>query len=259
VGITAAGINMSGTSQATPHVAGAIAVLAAALPTAGPDALVARLTKSNTMITDNRNQVATPRLDLGAALDTTTSSSPTGTVAINGGAAYTKSTAVAVAVATTSGTAAQVCLSATTTCSAWQAYASSVSFTLPSGDGAKRVYVWWKGADGIASTSPVSASIVLDTTPPINVAIVARLSGNSVTLTWTPALDLGSGLASYKLVSALGNLPASCNAGTTVYTGTANALKVTGLPVGTTYFRLCAVDKLGTMNSGSTFSARVAK
>lgn len=265
VGITAAGITMSGTSQATPHVAGAIAVLAAALPTSGPDALLARLKMSNATVTDKRNQVAKPRLDLAAALAGDSSpppnpsapSAPAGAVAINDGAAFTKSPSVTVSVATTSGTATDVCLSATTTCADWQPYAPRLPFTLTAGDGAKRVYVWWKGA-GATSSGPSSAAIVLDTTAPTNVFLVAVVVGRTALLTWPPATDAGAGLASYKVVSAVGSPPASCNAGAPIYSGMANVLKVSNLPTGTTYFRVCAVDKLGTMNSGATASARVA-
>ena len=65
--ITAAGITQSGTSQATPHVAGAVAVLKAAFP----DETVAQITnrlKLGPTITDPRNNVTKPRLDLAAAL-----------------------------------------------------------------------------------------------------------------------------------------------------------------------------------------------
>jgi subtilisin family serine protease len=75
--ITAAGITMAGTSQATPHVAGAAAVLAAidgvtvgevqnALMTTGP------------VITDHRNGAQKHRLDLEAATALFTSAEPPG-------------------------------------------------------------------------------------------------------------------------------------------------------------------------------------
>lgn len=70
VSVTAAGTNMSGTSQATPHVAGAIAVLrgANAAPTDAVSDTVARLLNSGAAVTDPRNGVSKPRLDLAGSL-----------------------------------------------------------------------------------------------------------------------------------------------------------------------------------------------
>ena len=65
--ITAAGITESGTSQATPHVAGATAVLRAAFPSDSLDQTVARLS-NGIMVTDSRNELVKPRLYLPLAL-----------------------------------------------------------------------------------------------------------------------------------------------------------------------------------------------
>ncbi|HYD40316.1 MAG TPA: S8 family serine peptidase [Anaeromyxobacter sp.] len=61
--ISAGGATYVGTSQAAPHVAGAIAVMKSATPAATPDQLVARL-RSGPLVGDPRNGVRTPRLDL---------------------------------------------------------------------------------------------------------------------------------------------------------------------------------------------------
>lgn len=62
--ITAAGITMAGTSQATPHVAGAIAALKSLYTSDTPDQVVARL-RSGPRVTDPRTGLQFPRLDLG--------------------------------------------------------------------------------------------------------------------------------------------------------------------------------------------------
>ncbi|ABQ26776.1 IPTL-CTERM sorting domain-containing protein [Geotalea uraniireducens] len=66
--ITAAGIGMGGTSQASPHVAGAAAVFRSAFAGETPDQTLARLTGSGVPVTDPRNGVVKPRLNLLAAL-----------------------------------------------------------------------------------------------------------------------------------------------------------------------------------------------
>ncbi|GEM_PF-2226222 len=69
VGISAAGITMSGTSQATPHVTGAIAVLRAptAFPDDSPAETIQRLVATGITVSDPESGLSFPRLDLAAA------------------------------------------------------------------------------------------------------------------------------------------------------------------------------------------------
>gem|GEM_PF-2516602 len=69
--ITAAGLTKAGTSQAAPHVSGAVAVLRSAYPGESLNATVARMTGRGVPVTDNRdvnNPLTIPRLDLLPAL-----------------------------------------------------------------------------------------------------------------------------------------------------------------------------------------------
>jgi subtilisin family serine protease len=70
VRITAGGVTLSGTSQAAPHVAGAVAVVAAASPGAGVSGWESALVTSGPALTDPRNGVTKRRLDLYAAVCT---------------------------------------------------------------------------------------------------------------------------------------------------------------------------------------------
>jgi protocatechuate 3,4-dioxygenase beta subunit len=74
--ITAAGISMCGTSQATPHVAGAIAVIRSGFPSETVGDTVNRMIDSGKPVTDSRdpfNPITKPRLDLSAAVTATDS------------------------------------------------------------------------------------------------------------------------------------------------------------------------------------------
>lgn len=62
--ITAGGANMGGTSQAAPHVAGAVAVLRAAFPQESLLKIEARLVGKGKPVTDTRNGIVKPRLNL---------------------------------------------------------------------------------------------------------------------------------------------------------------------------------------------------
>jgi len=69
VNITSAGITLSGTSQAAPHVAGAIAVLRSAFPSETAAQIQSRLINPRVpRVTDTRNNLSFPRLDLLQAL-----------------------------------------------------------------------------------------------------------------------------------------------------------------------------------------------
>lgn len=66
--ITAAGATYQGTSQAAPHVSGAVAVLRAAYPSESLATTLSRLVTRGVNITDNRNQLVKPRIDVLASL-----------------------------------------------------------------------------------------------------------------------------------------------------------------------------------------------
>ena len=90
--IAAAGVEQSGTSQAAAHVAGAAAVLKATNPSFNLDQITAAMTSTGVSVTDNRNGLVKPRLELRSAVDyalgvvvpgAATLVSPSGTVATN--------------------------------------------------------------------------------------------------------------------------------------------------------------------------------
>jgi len=51
--------------------------------------------------------------------------------------------------------------------------------------------------------------------------------------------------------------PRDCASGTQLYAGSATTFKTATLPVGTTYFRLCAIDNVGNVSAGVSTSTKV--
>ena len=67
---------MEGTSQAAPHVAGAIAVLCEAYPSESTDAITNRLTITGVPVNNTGNGITKPQLDLFIAVSTTIKPTP---------------------------------------------------------------------------------------------------------------------------------------------------------------------------------------
>jgi subtilisin family serine protease len=255
--INAAGVTMTGTSQAAPHVAGAIAVLRAAFPSESPDAIVKRMTSTGVLVKDARNNVTTPRLDLFAALGApgekpvVATPGPTGKLILNGGAKFTTSLVVSASVATISGAAKQVCLSTANSCSAWMAWAPTVSWSLPAGDGTKIVNAWWKDAGGNVSAASSTAVIILDSTAPVGGTLSLKLTSTQATFSWSGLTDAASGVAGYRLLVATRPIPAGCASGSPAYAGSATTAVVKPLVATQTYYvRLCATDGVGNTSAG---------
>lgn len=281
--INAAGITMTGTSQASPHVAGALAVLRSAFPNESLDAIVRRMTATGVAIKDDRNHLSKPRLDLAGALNYGTvagtggsagtagaggsagdagtagtsgsnapsTPGPTGTVRVNLGNAYTRTSTVLVE-ARANSVAAQVCLSNSQSCTAWRAYSPLIIWDLGSGDGTKTVRAWWKDSAGNISVTPASSSIVLDASAPVDGVFNGVAATTRMAWTWSGFSDAGTGVARYRLVSSTTGVPApGCGSGTLVYSGTATSF-AGAPPRKATSYRLCATDKAGNTSAGVT-------
>ena len=183
---------------------------------------------------------------------------PSGSIEINNGVAYTESRDVTLKLSATDPSGVpKMCISNTTSCTSWIAYATSKSWTLPTGDGDKTVYVWFKDGKGNANTTPYSDLIKLDTTAPSG-SLSATPGENKIDLNWSGFSDETSGIASYKLAFSTTGKPASCSTGV-LYTGTGTSYAhtgQTGLDARKTYYyRVCATDNAGN-TSGATASAK---
>ena len=222
----------------------------------------------NSGITDNLNSVAYSNGTFIAVGDHSTilqsdplreGNPPTGSIVINGGAEATKSTSATLTLTASEdgGGAIQMCISNTTSCTSWSAFAATKSWTLLAGSGTKTVYVWFRDQWGNTNPTPYSDTIILDTTAPTNGTVTATPGNTQVTVNWTGFSDTQSGIDSYKVVYATSYAPYSCSSGTALYTGTDTSYPHTGLTNGTTYgYRVCAIDKTGNMSSGATAAAR---
>ncbi|OAQ20917.1 InlB B-repeat-containing protein [Thermosulfurimonas dismutans] len=187
---------------------------------------------------------------------------PTGSILIENGALYTKSTSVVLNLNVyddyTPIDQIQVCIkNSQTTCYPydWKNFSNTKMWSLPSGDGNKCVYVKFRDSEGNIS-SWYHDCIILDTTPPSNPSLTATGGDARVTLSWSSVSDSRSGLKEFKLVYSTSGYPSSgCTSGTrlTLSSPIATSYTHTGLTNGRTYYyRLCAIDNAGNVSGGST-------
>ncbi len=130
---------------------------------------------------------------------------PQCSVTINNGAAYTNSTLVTLTLSATDPSpgsgVGQMCVSnASTSCSTWVAYGTSMAWTLPSVDGSKTVYTWFKDNAGNVTATPstFADSIILDATAPTGSVTINSGAAYTNTTSATLSLsctDTGSGCA----------------------------------------------------------------
>jgi uncharacterized protein GlcG (DUF336 family) len=184
---------------------------------------------------------------------------PVGTVAIRE-RPRVKSLAVNLDLAATDASAVTaMCVSNTTTCSAWVPFAQTKAWTLSAGaSGTRTVRVWFRDEWNNASTAAVSASVVYDVAAPTGGSLTATPSARQVQLAWSGFSDALSGVASYKVVAAPKTAPASCAAGTVLYQGANRAFTHTGLTTGAVWgYRVCATDGMGNSSAGTVRTAKV--
>jgi hypothetical protein len=208
---------------------------------------------------DGAGNISTGAIKTAKPLPSETNA-PTGSIQINSGAEWTKSAAVTLTLtATDDSPPIQMCISNTTTCTTWIAYTATKSWTLVTGNGLKTVYVKYRDTWGNTTPDPLTATITLDATAPVNGTLTATPGAGQIALSWSGFSDgvSGSGIANYKLVYATGTPPASCSTGTPIYTGTDTTFTHTGLSNLTTYgYRVCAIDNAGNVSTGATKSAK---
>jgi len=125
---------------------------------------------------------------------------PTGSMLINNGAAYTNTTAVTLTLSATdvtSGVTQMRLSNDNTTWSNWEPHATSKSWNLQNGDGAKNAIVQYKDNAGLVSS--YNSSITLDTTAPVANAGQSQTvtQGTSVTFNASSSTD-NNGIVSYE-------------------------------------------------------------
>jgi hypothetical protein len=144
-----------------------------------------------------------PTYDDTITLDTV---SPSGSIAINDGDAYTGSTAVVLTLSASdagSGVAEMRFSDDAATWTTWEPYATSKPWTLSAGDGEKIVHVAYRDHAG-RITDAYSDTIVLDTLAPISsMTSPASSQLTSFVVTWL-ATDAHSGVASYDVQYRVG-------------------------------------------------------
>lgn len=181
---------------------------------------------------------------------------PTGSVTVNNGAIYTKSNSVTLTLSATG--SSQVTFmrfsSDGANWTAWEAYTTSKSWTLTTGDGSKTVYVQFIDAAGLTSTT-IYDTIVLDTTPPTQptapIDAGAYTTNQLVAFNWSSSTDALSGISSYNC--RIGSIPG----GNDIFEGNVGLILTKALQgtYGNIYYcNVQAIDNAGNTSNWSNSS-----
>jgi uncharacterized repeat protein (TIGR01451 family) len=179
VNVTAAGITESGTSQATPHVAGSVAVLRGKYPRESLSQTQTRLASTGTI--DSRSGFSVPRIDLLRALDLATALALTGSGPTTALAGTTSSYTLTVknngpliatqVTVTDSLPSLAAFVSASSGCSASGATVTCVVASLAAGASASfSITVQWTGSGPVYDIASVSADQINGTPSQSSVA-----------------------------------------------------------------------------------------
>ena len=172
--------------------------LARVVRTLSPDSYVSDVAAWNSVTIGSAGALtvfAQDRAGNQAAADSavigTDDEAPSGSIEIDGGAAYARTTSVTLGVSATdtgcAGLGEMRFSNDGSNWSAWETYTTTKSWTLEPGDGEKTVYVQFEGALGNVSTSFTDA-IILDGSPPtisIGAPSASATSGGPVSFTVT--------------------------------------------------------------------------
>jgi len=242
--VTAGGYSLSGTSQATPHVAAALAMMMAAAPGASVNETVDALRQSGLPVRDPRTGFTTPRLNLAAALAQITrtalvdTTAPTGTLLINNAVAptWTSSSSVALTVLGRDLTGiAGMCISNSDSldCPAFSPLTTSIPvWNLSSGDGPKTVRVWLQDNAGNVMKAPASATIALDTLPPTGDVAINGGAAATRSLAVTLSLQAVDANGQSGMKMCLGTSAATCASTGSVIQAFASTVQNYQLPAG---------------------------
>jgi hypothetical protein len=180
---------------------------------------------------------------------------PSGSLRINNGDAYTTSQTLSLAItASDASRISTMCISTAATCTTWVPYATKATLPVTQTSGPVKVNVWLRDEWLNASTTPFSASVGIDTKPPVLGAFVATPVSGGLRLSWAGATDTDSGVLGYRLVAAAGaTAPATCQAG--MLLSETLGLTFTHLVRGTYSYRVCAQDRVGNWAVGKTLKA----
>lgn len=167
--------NYSGTSMATPHVAGAWAVLKSKSTSATVDQVLSALTSTGTSVTDTRNSVTKPRINIGAAVN-----------GIGGGSTFALTVSKA-GTGTGSVLSAPGGISCGSSCSA--NFSSGTTVTLTATADSNSVFAGWSGSGcsglgtctvTMSTARSVSATFSLKSAPvtPLTLTGLAGIAGS---------------------------------------------------------------------------------